>query len=99
MSKQLFDLARGPLEKAVCYNGYIVNGFRFRKNEVDCSRRTQSYGVLVKGDASTGNRDYYGVLIDIIELHYMGGNKIAMFKCEWRDVDHCGRGIMVDKYG
>uniref|UniRef100_A0A7N2LFC6 DUF4216 domain-containing protein n=1 Tax=Quercus lobata TaxID=97700 RepID=A0A7N2LFC6_QUELO len=45
------------------------------------------------------NRDYYGVLIGILELHYMGGNKIAMFKCEWRDVDHRGRGIMVDKYG
>ena len=99
MSKQLLDLACGPLEEAVCYNGYIVNGFRFRKNEVDCNKRTQSCGVLVKGDASTNNRDYYGVLIDIIELHYMGGNKIAMFKCDWRDVEHCGRGIMVDKFG
>ena len=28
----------------------------------------------------------------------MGGNKIVMFKCEWRDVDHHGRGI-VDTYG
>ena len=99
MSKQLLDLARGPLEEVVCYNGYIVNCFRFRKNEVDCNIRTQSCGVLVKGDASTDNRDYYGVLIDIIEFHYMGGNKIAMFKCDWRDVDHCGKGIMVDKFG
>jgi len=82
VSKQLLDLAHGPLEEAVCYNGYIVNGFRFRKNEVDCNRRTQSCRVLVKGDASTNNCDYYGVLIDIIELHYMVGNKIAMFKCE-----------------
>ena len=65
MSKQFLDLARGPLEEAVCYNGYIVNGFRFRKNEVNCNRRTQSCGVLVKGDANTGNRDYYSVLIDI----------------------------------
>ena len=71
----------------------------FEKNEVDCNRRTQSCGVLVKGDARTDNRDYYGVLIDIIELHYIGGNKIAMFKCDWRDVDHCDRGIMVDKFG
>ena len=31
VSKQLLDLARGPFEEAVCYNGYIVNGFRFRK--------------------------------------------------------------------
>ena len=98
MRKQLLDLA-GPSEEAVCYNGYIVNIFRFRKNEIDCKRRTQSYGVLVKGDANTDNRGYFGVLIDIIELHYMGGNKIVMFKCEWRDVDHHGRGIVVDTYG
>ena len=99
MSKQLLDLARGPFEEVVCYNGYIVNGFRFRKNEIDCNKRTQSCRVLPKGDASMGNRDYYSVLIDIIELHYMGGNKIVMFKCDWRDVDHRGRGIMVDKFG
>ena len=99
MSKQLLYPTCGPSEEAVCYNGYIVNGFRFCKNEIDCKRRTQSCGVLVKGDANTGNRDYYGVLIDIIELHYMGGNKIVMLKCEWRDVDHHGRGIVVDTYG
>ena len=98
MNKQLLDLAHGPSEEAVYYNGYIVNGFRFRKNEIDYKRRTQSCGVLVKGDVNTGNHDYYGVLTDIIELHYMGGNKIVMFKCEWRDVDHHGRGI-VDTYG
>ena len=46
-----------------------------------------------------GNRDYYGVLIDIIELRYMGGNKIVMFKCEWWDVNTPGKGIMVDEYG
>ena len=98
MRKQLLDLA-GPSEEVVCYNGYIVNGFIFRKNEIDYKRRTQSYGVLVKGDANIGNHDYYGVLTDIIELHYMGGNKIIMFKCEWRDVDHHGRGIVIDTYG
>ena len=61
MSKQLLDLARLPSEEVVCYNGNIVNGCRFRKNEINCKRRTQSCGVLVKGDANIGNRDYYGV--------------------------------------
>ena len=60
---------------------------------------TEELKVVESWYASTDNRDYYGVLIDIIELHYIGGNKIAMFKCDWRDVDHCCRGIMVDKFG
>ena len=38
------------------------------KNEDDCQRKTQTYGVLVKGDSNTGNCDYYDVLIDIVEL-------------------------------
>ena len=96
--KWAIDLALLPSEEVVCYNGNIVNGCRFRKNEINCKRRTKSCGVLVKGDANIGNRDYYGVLTDIIELHYMGGNKIVMCKCEWRDVDHHGRGIVIDTY-
>ncbi len=100
VNKQLLDLSQGPSQEATCYNGYIVYGFRYRKNEGDCQRKTQNCGVLVKGDSYTGNRDYYyGVLIDIIELRYMGGNKIVMFKCEWWDVNNPGRGIMVDRYG
>uniref|UniRef100_A0A2N9I4P1 DUF4218 domain-containing protein n=1 Tax=Fagus sylvatica TaxID=28930 RepID=A0A2N9I4P1_FAGSY len=99
VNKQLLDLAQGPSQEATCYNGYIVNGFRYRKNEGDCQRKTQSCGVLVKGDSYTSNRDYYGVLTDIIELRYMGGNQIVMFKCEWWDVNNPSKGIMVDEYG
>ena len=93
MSKQLLELTRGPPQEATCYNGYIVNGFRYRKNEDDCQRKTQTYGVLVKGDSNTGNRDYYDVLIDIIELCCMGDNTIVMFKCEWWDVNNPGRRV------
>ena len=35
---------------------------------------TEELKVVESWYASTDNRDYYGVLIDIIELHYMGGN-------------------------
>ena len=99
VNKSYFMTYQGPSREATCYNGYIVNGFRYHKNEGDCQRKIQSCGVLIKGDSYTGNRDYYGVLTNIIELCYMGGNKIVMFKCEWWDVNNPGKGIMIDEYG
>jgi len=35
--------------------------------------KSQNRGVLVSDDVNTGNLDYSGVLIDIIELSYSDG--------------------------
>ncbi|KAL6323849.1 hypothetical protein AAG906_005845 [Vitis piasezkii] len=46
-----------------------------------------------------GHVSYYGVLTDVIELHYLGGNRVILFKCDWWDVINSGRGIKKDEYG
>ena len=51
---------------------------------------------MVKEDSG---KEYYGVIDDIVELDYMGDNKIVMFKCLWWDVDDNGRGVKVDEHG
>ncbi|KAJ1400600.1 hypothetical protein SESBI_29468 [Sesbania bispinosa] len=61
--------------------------------------KSQNSGVLVKGDENAGNLDYFGVLTDIIELSYPGGNNIILFKCDWWDMSSKGRGYKEDKYG
>ncbi|KAL9260601.1 hypothetical protein AKJ16_DCAP14970 [Drosera capensis] len=49
-------------------------------------KTTANWGVSVKGDGIT---DYYGILIYIVELQYIGTDfrslKIVLFKCEWFD--------------
>lgn len=30
--------------------------------------------------------DFYGTIVDIIELEYVGGNQIVLFKCKWFDL-------------
>ena len=60
--------------------------------------KSQNSGVLVKGDEIIGNLDYFGVLIDIIELSYSGGNNVVLFKCDWWDVSS-KRGHSINKYG
>jgi len=48
--------------------------------------KSQNSGVLVRGNENTGNLDYFGVLTDITELGYSGGNNVILFRCDWWDV-------------
>ena len=79
VDKQLLDLFRGPSQEVTCYKGYIVNVFRFHIKDDDDLRKTQNCGIVVRG---TDDLEYFGVLHEIIELQYMGGNKVVLFKCK-----------------
>ncbi|KAF7835450.1 uncharacterized protein G2W53_010309 [Senna tora] len=61
-------------------------------------RKTQNSGVLVKGNVSDTEKEYYGVLEDVYELNYVENRKVYLFKCHWWDVAHFERGYKVDKY-
>ena len=39
------------------------------------------------------------MLIDIVELHYLSGNRVILFKCDWWVVINIGKGIKKDEYG
>ncbi|KAH0669665.1 hypothetical protein KY285_023833 [Solanum tuberosum] len=73
-----------------------VSQLRFQTKEL--VRKTQNSGVLVRGDDSDSNKEYYGVLEDIYELRYVGNRKVHLFKCHWWDVARLGRGYRIDKY-
>ncbi|XP_038721657.1 uncharacterized protein LOC120013795 [Tripterygium wilfordii] len=88
---QLFSLARGPDRRVTFYKGYITKGFRFHTKESELSLRSQNSGVIVKGDELIGSVDYYGVIKDIIELEYLGENRVVLYRCDWFDVLPQGR--------
>ena len=48
-----------------------------------------------KGDEEI---EYYGVLIDIIELKYGSSNSIFLFQCEWWDISNKKIDIHIDPY-
>ncbi|XP_042939375.1 uncharacterized protein LOC122274399 [Carya illinoinensis] len=42
--------------------------------------------------------DFYGVINEIVELHYMGWRRVYLFMCDWFDVGDPRRGVRVDNH-
>ncbi|KAH7862248.1 hypothetical protein Vadar_002030 [Vaccinium darrowii] len=93
---KLYVLGLGPDPRVTRYGGIVVNGVRFQTVERDKFRRTQNSGIVVKGENQGGETDFYGVLVDIIELQYCHGNRVFLFKCDWWDTGNKKTGIKKD---
>ena len=75
------------------YSAFLINGFRFHTKYNERLRRTQNCGIVVNSSITSitsyasardsnlveGNVEYYGLLIDIIELDYYGKWKVVLF--------------------
>ncbi|WRX28001.1 protein of unknown function DUF4216 - like 7 [Theobroma cacao] len=80
---------------------WFKNYVATRMDEIDPRILEISHGpgrmirVCIKGSFYNDcERDFYGILVDIIELEYFGiGNKVVLFKCHWFDTE---KGIKVD---
>ncbi|GJR76575.1 hypothetical protein Tco_0088940 [Tanacetum coccineum] len=107
LTTEVIDMAMGLTNMAKRYNGYVVNGFRFRTKRMDNSRVTQNSDVVVIASTTSfsSRKDknpmsmeltYYGKLTDIIEVHYTDETKFVLFKCNW--VDNM-TGVKVDNFG
>jgi hypothetical protein len=103
LSDILFGLVQGPHDRVRVFNRCFINGFLFWMNHVESKLSTQNSGVVVKGDESTGNMDWYGVIKRIILLDFPHGKEGVLFQCDWYDVPttvtNKGRGFKKDKYG
>lgn len=56
--------------------------------ECDRHKKTQHRRVVVKGDQNGTQINFFGVLIDILQLFYVGRNKVYIFKCDLWDVGY-----------
>ncbi|KAK8709657.1 hypothetical protein V6N13_060670 [Hibiscus sabdariffa] len=86
VSDELLSLAYGPDKRAQKYTGCIVNGVRFHTKARDEHLTSQNSGVMVEGNHEEDQINFYGVLIDIIQLNYIKYYKVVLFKCKWFDL-------------
>ena len=68
-------------------------GSDFTQENEKREKKSQNNGVVVPAEVSSfgSARDknsipnhvsYYDVLTNVIELHYLGGNRVILFKCD-----------------
>lgn len=94
LPEEIVSLARGPKHNIVSYQGFFINGYKFEINSVDNARVTQNSGIVTVGDYGS---TFYGVLKNIIELHFGIMPPIFLFKCIWYDMNE-GSGLVVDEF-
>ncbi|XP_020271111.1 uncharacterized protein LOC109846297 [Asparagus officinalis] len=60
-----------------------------------------SRGPIVGDGGDDGDIDYYGALVEVVELEYLDGRKVVLFRCKWWDVHGKGKetALKEDKNG
>ena len=93
-----WSLSYGAAVSVTRCKKYIINGYRFSTVEANANTNCCNYGVCCRGGQVDGvETDYYGKLLDIIQLSYLWDKVVTLFKCEW--FDNSPRGTKMDKHG
>ena len=87
-TNELHNLACGPDRRINHYTSCIIGGMRFHTRELGMQRRIQNSGIATTGYEGEEEIDYYGVLVDIIELKYGSSNSVFLFQYEWWDISN-----------
>ncbi|GJY26680.1 hypothetical protein Tco_0401406 [Tanacetum coccineum] len=97
VASEIRILSRGPLNSVNSYSRCMVNGYKFHTQTREENRTCQNSGVVVRGDHGSSMIDYFGILQEVLEVVYLGGNKrVLVFKYEWFKADNAN-GLQVDK--
>ncbi|KAG8387592.1 hypothetical protein BUALT_Bualt02G0037300 [Buddleja alternifolia] len=106
LPEDIITLSRGPSDWGKRHNACVVHGFRFRVKSLDARKKTQNSGVICSASTScyasskdkrpqTGVVHYYGVLTDIIQIHYSSNLRYNLFKCDWINNE---KGLKIDQF-
>jgi hypothetical protein len=102
-SDGIHALSQGPDDRARVFNRCFINGFLFRTAQIEKNLSTQNSGVVVRGDGSAGDINWYGVVKKIYALDFPTQKEVILFECNWYDVPATskskGRGFKRDQYG
>ena len=72
------------------FKGYQINGNIFYTIAQDKKSTNQNSGVRFDAATERGKDTYYGYIMDIWELDYVGGLKVPLFRCKWVNMTRGG---------
>lgn len=110
MIKQLRIRSKGPSYGVKRYSRFTMDDVIFHYKDRSMMRIFENSGVLCKTDimcnSSTrdnntisGEIDYYGVLLDVIQFHYFKNLQVVLFNYLWSNGLSEGNSLKVDEYG
>ena len=79
---ELYNLACGSDRRVNHYASYIIGGIKFHTRKLEMQQWIQNSGIATTEYKGEEEIDYYGVLVDIIELKYGSSNSVFLFQCE-----------------
>jgi hypothetical protein len=109
-SNEIQILAKAPMMTARKYSSYTLNGFDFHTKSYDDGRSVQNSGVALiaesecfergnKDNIILGNKTYYGIIKEIVELNYQHKGNVVLFKCDWVDNRVQDKWVKTDQFG
>jgi hypothetical protein len=109
-SDEIQILAKAPMMIARKYSSYTINGFDFHTKSYDDGRSVQNSGVALiaesecfergnKDNIILGNKTYYGIIKEIVELNYQHKGNVVLFKCDWVDNRVQDKWVKTDQFG
>ena len=109
-SDEIQILAKASMMIARKYSSYTINGFDFHTKSYDDGRSVQNSGVALiaesecfergnKDNIILGNKTYYGIIKEIVELNYQHKGNVVLFKCDWVDNRVQDKWVKTDQFG
>ena len=92
------------------YSSYTINGFNFHTESYDEGRSVQNSGVALVAESTSfdrgnndntiiGNKPYYGIIKEILEINYQHKGNVVLFKCDWVDNRVHNKWVKTDQFG
>lgn len=82
VSDDIYALDYRPDPWVVSYHACIMNGTKFHTVSHGHYPKTQNSGVVIKQEHQSKPIDFYGVLIDILQLRFIGWHHVYLFRCD-----------------
>ncbi|XP_062093595.1 uncharacterized protein LOC133799612 [Humulus lupulus] len=92
----LYAIAIQPNFSICTYAGCMVNGVRYHTKTRDERRITQNCGIRVEAEYDGNLCDFYGVINEIWEVHYIYFNRVILFKCSWYNTNESDHRIYTE---